>query len=285
MLRATWVCAPAASAAACPGSRRRTARSGFSLPATRRPPTSAKPSELRSGARTWKPRRRDSHRTSRCSSAAQISTGRLVSLAYKRVHERGLAREGVGVPSCWSVSSRPYQPAIAADDERRRGRDGRAEPSRPRGRRAADPAGGRNEPRRRRFVEPRVEQHRAMRRSACAIRPRERRAPGSRAIASSTAGVRDGRELAVDVRVDVGVGDGKRDSSARCAPLHDLERRAVPAPSANAARSFSRARDNRDITVPTGIPSTAAISSYRNSSTTASSSTSRCSTATFPRAA
>ena len=53
-------------------------------------------------------------------------------------------------------------------------------------------------------------------------------------------------------------------------------------PSENAARSFSRARDNRDITVPTGIPSTAAISSYRNSSTTASSSTSRCSIGNLP---
>ena len=76
-----------------------------------------------------------------------------------------------------------------------------------------------------------------------------------------------GRQLAVELGVDVGVGDGQRIhghlmNSPRALRAHFTIFSGVTlAPSANAARSFSRARDRRDITVPTGMPSTAAISS------------------------
>ena len=53
----------------------------FSLPATNRPPTRANPTSFRFGACSGKLRRFDNQRTRRSSSLAQISTGRLGSVA------------------------------------------------------------------------------------------------------------------------------------------------------------------------------------------------------------
>src|SRR5438270_860223 len=83
---------------------------GLSLPATRRPPTSAKPAPLRSGAWTARPNRRDNQVTRRFSSAAHISTGRLTSPAYSACVSAAWRANVVGVPPRSSVTSRRYQP-------------------------------------------------------------------------------------------------------------------------------------------------------------------------------
>ena len=90
----------------------------------------------------------------------------------------------------------------------------------------------------------------------CARRSATRAASaGSCASAASTCRGALGRQLAVDVRVEVGVGRAEADSSAISrVHLTTLQRRdGVRRPCAR--RSFSRARDSRDITVPTGIDS------------------------------
>ena len=69
-----------------------------------------------------------------------------------------------------------------------------------------------------------------------------------------------GGQLAVHIGVDVGVGDGQgiHDGDGYLTIFSDDE---ALGPSAKAARSFSRARDRRDITVPTGMASVDAMSS------------------------
>ena len=128
-------CGPAASAAACPGSRRRTApsaarcrRRGVRRPA--RSPAGSGPARARRN-----PRRFDSQLTSRFSSAAQISTGRLTSPAYSACMSAACRVNVVGVPSRCRLASRPNQPtatpmtseaAAAADSRATRGTRGRA---------------------------------------------------------------------------------------------------------------------------------------------------------------
>ena len=63
---------------------------GFSLPATRRPPTRAKPASFRFGACSGKLRRFDSHRTIRSSSLAPSFHGAIGVRGIERVRERRL---------------------------------------------------------------------------------------------------------------------------------------------------------------------------------------------------
>src|SRR5438094_258373 len=62
---------------------------GLSLPATRRPPTSAKPAPLRSGAWTARPNRRDNQVTRRSTSAARAGASAPSTYAFKSASVRG----------------------------------------------------------------------------------------------------------------------------------------------------------------------------------------------------